>query len=99
MDITNEELMKMSLIYKMFSSPVRLNIINTLKEGEKTVTELMEQGITQSALSHHLKDLKLARIVKSRKSGLNVYYSIDDNHIYEIFEDCLNHIRMEDCNE
>ena len=99
MKITSEELLKMSLIYKMFSSPVRLNIINALNDGEKTVTDLMGQGVTQSALSHHLKDLKLARIVKSRKSGLNVFYSLDDKHIYEIFEDCLDHVRKEDCNE
>ena len=49
--------------------------------------------ISQSAISHQLKQLKLEGQVKSRREGKNIYYSLDDQHVVDILEQALNHIR------
>ena len=58
-------------------------------------------GISQSLVSHQLKLLKLEGQVKSRREGKNVYYSLDDQHVVDIFEEALKHImhRMEEGNK
>ena len=72
---------------KMLGNPKRLRIIEELRGGEKTVTELTDSlDINQSNVSQHLTKLKKRRIVDSRRSGSNVFYSISNRKIVEACE-------------
>jgi len=94
----DEELERLSDIYKLFGSIPRLRILMRLYEGECTVGELSQiAGISQSATSHQLKDLKQGRVIKAHKKGMNVFYSLDDNHIVKLLETGIDHILGEYC--
>ena len=82
--------------FKAFSDPTRLRIIDALLQRELCVhdlTVLLDMG--QSAISHQLRSLRNMRIVKRRKEGKIVYYSLDDGHIEQIFIQTLQHIKHE----
>lgn len=96
--LTDEEYGKLERIYKLFGSIPRLKILLRLNEGECEAGELAETaGLTQSAASHQLKDLRQNKVIKSRKSGLNIIYSLSDHHIMEIIESGINHVKGENC--
>ncbi|NGP44812.1 helix-turn-helix transcriptional regulator [Bacillaceae bacterium SIJ1] len=79
--------------FKAFGDSTRLRIIHALLQQELCVhdlTVLLDMG--QSAISHQLRYLRNLRIVKRRKVGKTVYYSLDDTHIEEIFIQTLEHI-------
>ncbi len=80
-----KELFKMQArVCKTLASPVRMEIIYALKGGERTVTELVKTtGLTKSNISQHLGLLKNADMVKSRREGVNIYYSIASPKIVE----------------
>jgi DNA-binding transcriptional ArsR family regulator len=94
----NLELYKLKAeLSKTFSDPKRLIIITELRDGEKTVTELMEStGIAQAVLSRQLGILRSRGIVKPRRAGNNIYYSISDMRICEacdiVHEVLLDHL-------
>lgn len=78
--------------FKAFSDPTRVKLISALLKRELCVHDLtvvLEMG--QSAVSHQLRYLRNMRIVKRRKVGKTVFYSLDDNHIEEIFIQTLQH--------
>lgn len=89
-------------IYKAFGSVPRLKILMHLSQCdncEHSVSDLSRiAGLSQSATSHQLKELKDKRIIKSRKDGLNIYYSLHDRHIVKMLECGLEHIKGENCN-
>ncbi|MEG1869286.1 MAG: metalloregulator ArsR/SmtB family transcription factor [Oscillospiraceae bacterium] len=100
LDLTDNEFKRLEEIYKLFGSAARLKILVRLSYGECGAGELGEiAGLTQSATSHQLKDLKNCRIIKSRKDGLNVFYSLDDDHIVKMLETGIEHIKGENCYE
>lgn len=73
----------LSSILKIVTEPSRLKLLCILKKGEHCVCELMEHGdLSQSLISHHLKDLKLAGIVVDDKRGLRVYYSLTSRGLH-----------------
>ena len=87
-------------IYKLFGSVPRLKILLHLNKGECIASKLAEvAGISQSATSHQLKDLKKSRIIKSRKVGMNVFYRLSDQHIVKMLESGIEHVLKENCNE
>lgn len=78
--------------FKAFSDPTRVKLINALLQRELCVhdlTVLLDMG--QSAISHQLRYLRNMRIVKRRKVGKTVFYSLDDSHIEQIFTQTLQH--------
>ncbi|UUZ80175.1 metalloregulator ArsR/SmtB family transcription factor [Paenibacillus sp. P26] len=80
--------------FKAFSDPTRIRIIDALLQKELCVhdlTVLLNMG--QSAVSHQLRSLRNMRIVKRRKVGKTVFYSLDDTHIEQIFLQTLQHIK------
>lgn len=98
--MNENELIKLEEIFKMFGNKARLKILFELHKGEKTVNELAEAGgLKQSATSHQLKDMKASRLIKSQKRGLNVFYSLCDQHIIEILRSAFDHISQENCKE
>jgi len=80
-----KELFKLQAdVCKTMANPVRMEIIYALKEGEKTVSELVEaMGLNKSNVSQHLAILKSAEVVDARRDGQNIFYSIANGKIIE----------------
>lgn len=79
--------------FKIFGDSTRIKIIFALYHSELCVCDLAEVvGISQSGISHQLRTLKQMDIVKYRREGKTVYYSLDDHHIYEILTSGFAHI-------
>ena len=80
-------------LYKMFSDPTRVKILWALHCDEMCVCDLaVLLNMTKSAISHQLKSLRLSNLVKFRKQGKVVYYSLADEHIQDIFDNGFAHI-------
>ena len=80
--------------FKIFGDSTRIKILYALLEGELCVGDLVEMlDTTQSAISHQLRILRQNDIVKFRKDGKTVYYSLDDDHVSVLLEKGLEHIR------
>ncbi len=80
-------------VFKVFSDSTRIKILYVLHEGEMCVCDISEfLGMTLSAISHQLRILKQARLVKYRKSGKTVYYSLADDHVHSIISLGLEHV-------
>lgn len=85
---------QVSQIFKVLSDPNRLKVLLLLKDGEKNVSALIESlGMEQSAVSHQLKLLRENHVVKSRRDGKIVYYSLDDHHILDILDQTFEHVQ------
>lgn len=93
--IPNEEvLFDLAEFFKVFGDSTRIRIICALFESEMCVCDLSALlGVSQSAISHQLRTLKSARLVKFRRDGKVIYYSLADEHIKHIFDEGLNHIK------
>ena len=79
--------------YKVFADSTRMKIIYALMENELCVCDIAAiVGTTQSAISHQLRILKQAKLVRYKKDGKIVYYSLDDEHIAEIVKKGREHI-------
>ena len=91
--ICDEEIFDLAELFKVFGDSTRIKIINALMQRELCVCDIAEiTNSTPSAISHQLRVLKQAKLVKYRKDGKSVIYSLDDNHIREIFEKGREHI-------
>lgn len=88
-----DNLYDLAELFKVFGDSTRIRIIWALFESEMCVCDIAYLlNMTQSAISHQLRVLKAARLVKYRRSGKTVYYSLDDSHIKQIFEMGIEHI-------
>lgn len=82
--------------FKALSDPTRVRIIAALIDSELCVHELSEAlDMTHSAISHQLGTLREMRIVRFTKRGRHVFYTLDDDHIYDLFQQGLEHIQHE----
>jgi DNA-binding transcriptional ArsR family regulator len=80
-------------LFSALSDTSRVRIIATLAEGEMNVGALAESvGISESAVSHHMRHLRQMRLVRARKAGRYVFYSLDDDHINDLFRCGLEHV-------
>lgn len=83
----------LSDLFKVFGDTSRIKIIYALFESEMCVCDLAALfNMSQSAVSHQLRVLKQARLVKYRRDGKVVYYSLDDEHVKEILDKGLSHV-------
>ena len=88
-----EELYDLSELFKVFGDSTRIRILFVLFEAEVCVCDLAAAlHMTQSAVSHQLRILKQNRLVKSRREGKSVFYSLADNHVRQIIDQGLEHI-------
>lgn len=96
-NMPNEEtLFDIAELFKVFGDSTRMKIICCLFEHEMCVCDIAELiNSTQSAVSHQLRVLKQAKLVKFRKEGKVVYYSLSDRHVEIIFNMALEHIQEE----
>ena len=91
---TEEMVYDLVELFKVFGDVTRVKIIYALLESEMCVCDIASLlDMTQSAISHQLRVLKKARLVKFRKEGKTVFYSLDDQHIDKIFSFGLDHIK------
>ena len=89
-----KSLYELSDFFKVMGDGTRIQLLWALEESEMCVGDLaVLLDMTKSAISHQLKVLRLAKLVKSNKIGKNVYYSLDDNHIKIILKKALEHVQ------
>lgn len=89
----DETLYDLADLFKVFGDTTRIKMLCALFKSEMCVCDIAAVlDMTQSAISHQLRVLKQARIVKHRKEGKVVYYSLDDEHVKSIFDQGLVHI-------
>ncbi len=88
-----EELYDLAELFKVFGDSTRIRILYVLFEAEVCVCDLAEAlHMTQSAISHQLKILKQNKLVKSRREGKSIFYSLADDHVRSIINQGKEHI-------
>ena len=91
--LSGKTALELADIFKALGDETRLNIVQLLVGRELCVCDIAELlGISQSAISHQLRVLRQARLVKPRKEGKVVFYALDDVHIKHVFDQGLEHI-------
>ena len=89
-----DDYIQLASLFKLFGDGTRVQILHALEQSEMCVCDIASLlDMTQSAISHQLRVLKKARLVKFRKEGKTVFYSLDDQHIDKIFSFGLDHIK------
>ncbi len=89
----DEKLFDLAELFKMFGDSTRMKILFVLFESEVCTCDLAEVlGMTSSAISHQLNSLKRAKLVKSRRDGKSVFYSLADDHVRTIISQGMEHI-------
>lgn len=89
-----EELYDLAELYKIFGDSTRIRILFVLFEAEVCVCDLAQAlHMTQSAISHQLRILKQNKLVKNRREGKSVFYSLADDHVRSIINQGLEHIQ------
>ena len=80
-------------LFKGFADPTRVHILSLLVEGELCVTDISEKvNLSQSAISHQLRILKQMDLIKFRREGKNIWYSLADDHVRTILKMGLEHV-------
>jgi DNA-binding transcriptional ArsR family regulator len=89
-----KETARLASLYQVVGDPTRLKMIMGLRDGEMCVCDLAAfLGLTESAISHQLRRLKDQALVKKRRDGQTLYYSLDDEHVAELLRVGLDHVR------
>ena len=90
---SEDTLYDLTELFRIFGDSTRVRILYVLFEAEMCVCDIaMLLGLTQSAISHQLRALKNARLVKSRRDGKTVFYSLADDHVKTIIDQGLEHV-------
>lgn len=91
--IGEEETLRLAEVFKVLGDPTRIRIIYSLSKCEMCVCDIAETlGMTQSAISHQLRILRDLRLVRYKKDGKSVFYSLDDDHILQLFNQGMEHV-------
>lgn len=91
--LSDDEFFAVADLFKMFGDSTRLKILFVLASAELCVCDITKLvGITQSAVSHQLRVLKQARLIKYRREGKTVFYSLADDHVKTILAQGIEHI-------
>ena len=92
--MTFEKVDEMAAFYKVIGDKTRVKILYVLVDGELCVSDIATKlEMTHSAISHQLSKLKEYRLLKSRREGKEMYYSLDDDHVLDIFNITLQHLK------
>jgi DNA-binding transcriptional ArsR family regulator len=83
-------------LFRTFSDTSRVRILSALVDKEANTMTLAEMvGVSESAISHHMRGLRQMRIVQARRDGKEVFYSVDDSHITALFQQGVRHVQEE----
>ena len=94
MKLTELKAIKLAELFSSLSDASRIRIIAQLMDGEMSVRALADGlSMTESAVSHQLRGLRQMHLVRARKSGRQVFYSIDDDHVARLFTLGLDHVQ------
>jgi len=81
-------------LFRAFSDTSRVRILSAILDQELNISALAAMiGLTESAVSHHMRGLRQMHLVQTRREGKEVYYSVIDPHIIELFQQGVRHIR------
>jgi len=84
---------RLAELFSALSDPTRLRIISVLLQGEMNVGDIAARlAMTESAVSHQLRGLRQIRLVRSRKDGRQVFYTLDDDHVAKLYRLGLDHV-------
>ena len=90
----DDEINDLADLFKVLGDPTRTKILTALEISELCVNDIAEAvNMTKSAVSHQLRILKASRLIKPRRVGKEIFYSLDDNHVSQLFECALIHIK------
>lgn len=90
--LSETSIARLTEIFRVLGDPTRVRILDALVERERSVGDLANGlGVTPSAVSHQLRLLRGARIVRSRRSGRSVFYALDDSHVLALYQEGLRH--------
>ena len=93
-DLDEQTAVELAALFSTLGDPGRVSILAALLEGDLNVGELAEKvGLSHSAVSHHLRHLRQMRLVRAHKQGRYVYYALDDEHVRDLFNYGLAHVR------
>ena len=94
-EMPNEEtITRLADTFKIFGDNTRIRILWALFDKEMSVSEISNTiQMSQSAVSHQLRTLKHARLIKARRDGKNTFYSLDDEHVKRIIEQVMIHVK------
>ena len=97
LELKDEQAGILADLFKVFGDSTRLRILTTLYDREICVQDIADAlGMTQSAVSHQLKMLKMSKLIKNRRDGKQMYYSLADNHVSTILAMGLEHLEEDD---
>ena len=91
--LVDGDVIELAELYRALGDGTRVKILYALSLGEFCVCDISSLlGMSPSAISHQLRILRSMRLVKNRRSGRVIYYSLDDEHVLNLFEEGLKHI-------
>jgi ArsR family transcriptional regulator, lead/cadmium/zinc/bismuth-responsive transcriptional repressor len=94
MKLTEPKAVQLAELFSALSDASRVRIISLLIDGEMSVRALADGlSMTESAVSHQLRGLRQMHLVRARKEGRQVFYSLDDDHVSRLFKMGLEHVR------
>lgn len=92
-NVREDTLIEVAELFKIFGDSTRIRILYLLLNKEKCVSDIAEElNMTVSAISHQLRILKTNKLIKNRRDGKTIYYSLDDDHVYNILAQGIEHI-------
>jgi len=93
MKLAQPKALKLAELFSALSDASRVRIISLLLDGEMSVSALADKlDMTESAVSHQLRGLRQMHLVRARKSGRQVFYALDDDHVSRLFSLGLDHV-------
>lgn len=88
-----DTLYRVANLFKIFGDPTRIRILHALSSNELCVQDIADElSMTQSAISHQLRILKQSSLVKFRREGKTIYYSLNDDHVATIMLQGIEHV-------
>ena len=92
--ITDRDVAGLTEIFRVLGDPTRVRILEALAEAERCVGDIARCiGLSESAVSHQLRLLRGARVVRSRREGRMIFYALDDRHVLSLFRQGLKHVQ------
>lgn len=91
--LDNDTVNQLAEMFRLMGDPTRLRIVLDCLRGRRAVGDIAERlGLSSSLVSHHLRLLRAARVMRARRHGKHVYYGVADEHISRVFVDMLEHV-------
>jgi ArsR family transcriptional regulator, lead/cadmium/zinc/bismuth-responsive transcriptional repressor len=91
--LTDRSVQSIADVFRLLGDPTRVRLVDALTHGERCVCDLAALvGLTESAVSHQLRLLRAARLVRVRRAGRLAFYSLDDHHVVGLVHDTRRHV-------